>query len=175
MWDVWIHILGIGAECACWGWGQSCRGPLIRLAFARHLPLKGKASGRPGVPPLRSEGDLYEGRVRTPAPTADGVWAKTRAHTVRPYTIIINGSAYKKRDRFRTCPLKPRGEAKLRTKFLCLLSFSKKVRGSGGEPEPLTCVCCKGEGEMGDIDFFWVRSYHNRKIRQNRVRIMNFL
>ena len=56
--------------------GQSCRGPLIRLAFARHLPLKGKASGRPGVPPLRSEGDLYEGRVRTPAPTADGVWAK---------------------------------------------------------------------------------------------------
>ena len=66
LWDVWIHILGIGAECACWGWGQSCRGPLIRLAFARHLPLKGKASGRPGVPPLRSEGDLYDGRVWDP-------------------------------------------------------------------------------------------------------------
>ena len=80
-----------------------------------------------------------------------------------------------KRDRFLTCPLKHRGETKFRTKFLCLLSFSKKVRGSGGEPEPLTCVCCKGEGEMGDIDFFWVRSYHNRKIRRNRVRIMNFL
>ena len=93
----------------------------------------------------------------------------------RPYGVFTNGSAYKKRDRFRTCPLKPRGEAKLRTKFLCLLSFSKKVRGPGLPPGPLTCVCCKGEGEMGDIDFFWVRSYHNRKIRRNRVRIMNFL
>ena len=75
----------------------------------------------------------------------------------RPYGVFTNGSAYKKRDRFRTCPLKPRGEAKLRTKFLCLLSFSKKVRGSGGEPEPLTCVCCKGEGEMGDMYDYWVR------------------
>ena len=80
-----------------------------------------------------------------------------------------------KRDRSGTCPLKPRGEAELRRKFLCLLSFSKKVRGPGSLPGPLTCVCCKGEGEMGDIDFFWVRSYHNRKIRRNRVRIMNFL
>ena len=157
MWDVWIHILGIGAECACWGWGQSCRGPLIRLAFARHLPPRGKASGRPGVPPLRSEGNLYDGRVWDPPLRRTKFGQKTRAHTVRPYTIIINGSAYKKRDRFRTCPLKPRGEAKLRTKFLCLLSFSKKVRGSGGKPEPLTCVCCKGEGEMGDMYDYWVR------------------
>ena len=93
----------------------------------------------------------------------------------RPYTAFTNSSAYRKRDRFWTCPLKPRGEAELRRKFLCLLSFSKKVRGPGLPPGPLTCVCCKGEGEMGDIDFFWVRSYHNRKIRQNRVRIMNFL
>ena len=84
MWDVWIHILEIRAECACWGWGQSCRGHLIRLAFARHLPLKGKASGRPGVPPLRSEGNLYEGRVRTPAPTADGVWAKNAGAQCAP-------------------------------------------------------------------------------------------
>ena len=75
----------------------------------------------------------------------------------RPYGVFTNGSAYKKRDRFRTCPLKPRGEAKLRRKFLCLLSFSKKVRGSGGKPEPLTCVCCKGEGEMGDMYDYWVR------------------
>ena len=80
-----------------------------------------------------------------------------------------------KRDRSGTCPLKRRGETQFRTKFLCLLSFSKKVRGPGSPPGPLTCVCCKGEGEMGDIDFFWVRSYHNRKIRRNRVRIMNFL
>ena len=80
-----------------------------------------------------------------------------------------------KRDRSGICLLKHRGETQFRTKFLCLLSFSKKVRGPGSLPGPLTCVCCKGEGEMGDIDFFWVRSYHNRKIRRNRVRIMNFL
>ena len=66
-----------------------------------------------------------------------------------------------KRDWSGTSPLKPRGETQFRIKFLCLLSFSKKVRGPGGEPEPSTCVCCKGEGEMGDINFFWVRSYHN--------------
>ena len=146
MWDVWIHILGIGAECACWrAGGPVCRpygGDVVSPggASGRPRPTKGAAGGW-GHPPLRR--------------TEFG--QKTRAHTVRPYTIIINGSAYKKRDRFRTCPLKPRGEAKLRTKFLCLLSFSKKVRGSGGKPEPLTCVCCKGEGEMGDMYDYWVR------------------
>ena len=57
---------------------------------------------------------------------------KRRAHNVRPYGVFTNGSAYKKRDRFWTCPLKRRGEAELRTKFLCLLSFSKK----GGDPAP---------------------------------------
>ena len=56
-----------------------------------------------------------------------------------------------KRDRFLTCPLKHRGETQFRRKFLCLLSFSKKVRGPGSPPGPLTCVCCKGEGEMGEF------------------------
>ena len=46
--------------------GRLHRGPLIRLAFARHLSPRGKASGRPGVPPLRSEGDLYDGWVWDP-------------------------------------------------------------------------------------------------------------
>ena len=36
-----------------------------------------------------------------------------------------------KRDRFLTCPLKHRGETQFRTKFLCLLSFSKKVGYTG--------------------------------------------
>ena len=71
------------------------------------------------------------GRVRTPAPTGI-VGEKRRAHSVRPYTAFTNGSIYKKRDRSGTCPLKRRGEAELRTKFLCLLSFSKK----GGDPAP---------------------------------------
>ena len=72
LWDVWIHILGIRAECACWGAGQSCRGPLIRLAFARHLSLKGKASGRPGVPPLRRRSGTPRRRVREAAPYKGG-------------------------------------------------------------------------------------------------------
>ena len=68
MWDVWIHILGIGAECACWGGGRpGCTVPrregvgvcsLIRpfgppsprgegfLGEPPHSPLNGKAFGR---------------------------------------------------------------------------------------------------------------------------------
>ena len=179
MWDVWIHILGIWVECACWG------------------------GGRPSVPPLRRRRGKPGRRVREAAPykrcgsrprPCGGIWAKNGGRTVcaptgegagncplirlaygQPPSPQGEGLGKTKRDRSGTCPLKPRGEAQFRRKFLCLLSFSKKVRGPGSLPGPLTCVCCKGEGEMGDIDFFWVRSYHNRKIRRNRVRIMNFL
>ena len=176
LWDVWIHILGIGAECACWkAGGPVCRPYGVsgsRPSICRGRTLAGPCSGRPqgsplqeaktcplirplsGAPSPQGEG-LYR-RVRTPAP-AGIVGEKRRAHNVRPYTAFTNGSIYKKRDRSGTCPLKPRGEAELRRKFLCLLSFSKKVRGSGGKPEPLTCVCCKGEGEMGDMYDYWVR------------------
>src|SRR5699024_9874909 len=102
---------------------------------------------RPSVPPLRrkrgkpgrraessrpAEWSAGDGRVRTPAPTGI-VGEKRWAHNVRPYTAFTNGSIYKKRDRSGTCPLKRRGEAELRRKFLCLLSFSKKVRQAGGE------------------------------------------
>ena len=41
---------------------------------------------------------LYR-RVRISAPTGV-VGEKRRAHNVRPYSAIINGSAHKKRDRF---------------------------------------------------------------------------
>ncbi len=44
------------------------------------------------------------------------------------------GSEKTKRDRSGTCPLKHRGETKFRTKFLCLLSFSKKVSPGSEEP-----------------------------------------
>ena len=143
--------------------------------------------GRPSVPPLRRRRGKPGRRVREAAPYKRGgggkpppygfpetvlklgsgaPWGFHWEHApgsqragegTRPYTAFTNSSAYRKRDRFWTCPLKPRGEAELRRKFLCLLSFSKKVRGSGGEPEPLTCVCCKGEGEMGDMYDYWVR------------------
>ena len=56
---------------------------------------------------------------------------KRRAHNVRPYGVFTNGSTYRKRDRSGTCPLKHRGETQFRTKFLCLLSFSKKVGYTG--------------------------------------------
>ena len=103
MWDVWIHILGIGAECACWG------------------------GGRPGVPPLRSADPYRSGfwplirPLRGHLPPEGKVYG---AHTVRPYGVFTNASTHKKRDRSGTCPLKPRGETQFRTKFLCLLSFS---------------------------------------------------
>ncbi len=69
---------------------------------------------------------------------------------MRPYTAFTNGSIYKKRDRSGTCPLKRRGEAELRRKFLCLLSFSKKVRGSG-ESRSLLLVCVVKEREKWEI------------------------
>ena len=53
------------------------------------------------------------------------------AHTVRPYGVFTNGSTYRKRDRFLTCPLKHRGETQFRRKFLCFLSFSKKGSYTG--------------------------------------------
>ena len=76
LWDVWIHILEIGAECACWkAGGPVCRPtrevvgtcPLIR-PLRGHLPPRGKAYEQPGAPPLR--------RI---------VGEKRRAHSVRPY------------------------------------------------------------------------------------------
>ena len=151
----------------------------IYWELGRSAPVGG---GRPSVPPLRRRRGKPGRRVREAAPYKRGGGGKSPPYVfppkvlelgrgalgfppgnqragedTRPYTAFTNSSAYRKRDRFWTCPLKPRGEAELRRKFLCLLSFSKKVRGSGGEPEPLTCVCCKGEGEMGDMYDYWVR------------------
>ena len=40
--------------------------------------------------------------------------------------------------------------------------FLTAAKGPGKLPEPFVCVCCKGEGEMGDINSFWVRYYPNR-------------
>ena len=151
-----VRLLGAGSP-VCRPYGEDVASP--DGASGRPCPTKGAAGAQ--CAPLHGEGAGNCPLIRLaygqpPSPQGEGL-GKT------------------KRDRSGTYPLKPRGETQFRTKFLCLLSFSKKVRGPGSPPGPLTCVCCKGEGEMGDIDFFWVRSYHNRKIRRNRVRIMNFL
>ena len=67
-------------------------------------------------------------------------WGSRRGHApgsqragegTRPYGVFTNGSTYRKRDRFLTCPLKHRGETQFRTKFLCFLSFSKKGSYTG--------------------------------------------
>ena len=136
LWDVWIHILGIGAECACWGGGRSgCTGPtregvgvcpLIR-PFGPPSPRGEGFWGEPPHSPLKGK-DF--GRLIA-APTERNPLGRAGEGT-RPYSVFTNGSTYRKRDRSGTCPLKRRGEAELRTKFLCLLSFSKK----GGDPAP---------------------------------------
>ena len=70
MWDVWIHILGIRVECACWGAG----GPVCR-PYGEDVASPGGASGRPR--PTKGVG-------LGPAPAAE-FGQKTRAHNVRPY------------------------------------------------------------------------------------------
>ena len=42
LWDVWIHILGIRAECACW----EVDGPVCR-PYSEDVASPGGASGRP--------------------------------------------------------------------------------------------------------------------------------
>ena len=77
MWDVWIHILGIGAECACWGAdGPMCRpydGGVVRPggAFGRPRPTKGAAGGW-GHPPLRRSFLGGNGGRTMCAPTGEG-------------------------------------------------------------------------------------------------------
>ena len=93
--------------------------------------------GRPGVPLLRSADPYRSGfcplirPLRGHLPPEGKVYG---AHTVRPYGLFTNASTHKKRDRSGTCPLKPRGETQFRTKFLCLLSISKKVSYSRMAP-----------------------------------------
>ena len=101
----------------------------------RSAPVGG--AGGPGVPLLRSADPYRSGfcplirPLRGHLPPEGKVYG---AHTVRPYGLFTNGSTYRKRDRSGTCPLKHRGETQFRTKFLCLLSFSKKVSYSRMAP-----------------------------------------
>ena len=153
MWGVWIHILGIWVECACWGAG----GPVCR-PYGGDVASPGGASGRPRPTKGAAGGS-------GPRPCG-GVWIKNGGRTMcRPYrrgggnlaphpppsgapfpipsvpsghlplTRGVGpqgeGLGKTKRDRFLTCPLKHRGETQFRRKFLCFLSFSKKVGYTG--------------------------------------------
>ena len=106
LWDVWIHILGIRAECACWKAGGHMGPPLRRIrkpsllfVGAGHWPARVSGSHKgcpykrgcrnlpPHPPPSGApspQGGKHDGRVGTPAPTA-GFGQKQRAHNVRPY------------------------------------------------------------------------------------------
>ena len=116
LWDVWIHILGIGAECACGGAG----GPVCRPyggdvaspvgASGRPRPTKGSAGAQ--CAPLHREGA--------------GNCPLIRLAYGQPPSPQGEGLGKSKRDRFWTCPLKHRGEAELRRKFFCLLFFQEK-------------------------------------------------
>ena len=142
MWDVWIHILGIGTECACWRAGGRKGRPYgesqsISRNGGRGTPQGGFSCpfGAIHLQPLPyglPERGLELGR--------EAPWGFRRGHApgsqragegTRPYGVFTNGSTYRKRDRFLTCPLKHRGETQFRTKFLCFLSFSKKGSYTG--------------------------------------------
>ncbi len=105
MWDVWIHILEIAAECACWG------------------------DGRPSVPPLRQKRGKPGRRAESSRPTKGvaGTWPLIRP-SVRTGAPSPQGEGLgkTKRDRSGTCPLKRRGEAELRRKFFWFLFFQEK-------------------------------------------------
>ena len=113
LWDVWIHILGIRAECAWWGRAaRVCR------------PYKRKGDLPPHPPPSGAPSPQGEGlRAGEDTRPYGNCGQKRRAHNVRPYTAFTNGSIYKKRDRSRTCPLKHRGETQFRRKFFWFLFF----------------------------------------------------
>ena len=115
-----------------WEFGRSAS--VDRYGRPKATPTGAIQERRGQGPRLTFSLQRYLSRVGEP-------WGSRRGHApgsqragegTRPYSVFTNGSTYRKRDRSGTCPLKHRGEAELRTKFLCLLSFSKK----GGDPAP---------------------------------------
>ena len=65
MWDVWIHILGIGAECACWGAGgrkgRPYGGDEVSPRAARRVVAPYKSWNLPPHPALRAAFSLGKG------------------------------------------------------------------------------------------------------------------
>ena len=146
MWDVGIHLLEIRARCACWSAG----GPVCRpyelqgtfISLRRGRTLAGPRVLTAGGLPLRvSGGDVPRGQG-TPTAFSQLYLHRKRGTGLGPVPENTEAKRSFAERSFGSFSFKKRN---------CLLSFSKKVKGPGGEPRPFTCVCCKGEGEMGDI------------------------
>ena len=139
MWDVWIHILGIGTECACWRAGgrkgRPYNGDVVSPGGASRRPRPTKGAVGAQCAPLHGEGagtcPLIRPSVRTGAPVPIPFVPSGHLPLTRGVGPQGEGLGKTKRDRFLTCPLKHRGETKFRTKFLCFLSFSKKGSYTG--------------------------------------------
>ena len=142
LWDVWIHILGIGAKCACWKAG----GPVYR-------PYGGNVVS-PGGAPCRVVCGRRAGEDTRPYGDCG---RKTVGAHCAPLHRIYERLYIQEEGQVWDLSLKTQRRSGASQKVLLLTFLSRKVRGSGGKPEPLTCVCCKGEGEMGDMYDYWVR------------------
>ena len=135
MWDVWIHILGIWAECACWGVAQVCRPYKRKGDLSPHPPPS-------GAPSPQGEG-LRAGEDTRPCgdcgrKTAGAQCAPLRHNYKRLY-IQEKGQVWnlslktQRRNAVSQNVLLPTflsrkvgGETQFRIKFLWFLSFSKK-------------------------------------------------
>ena len=72
LWDVWIHILGIGAECACWG------GRAARCAAPTAETWQARAARRVVAPYKRGVWSLppHPPSPGAPSPQGEGFWGK---------------------------------------------------------------------------------------------------
>ena len=117
MWDVWIHILGIVAECAC---------------------LEG---GRPSVPPLRRKHGKPGRRALQSGLRATGGWGhpplrrslgeKRRAHNVRPYTAVYERLYIQEEGQVWDLSLKTQRRSGASQKVLLPTFLSRKVGYTG--------------------------------------------
>ena len=152
MWDVWIHILEIAAECACWGDGRPSVPPLRRRRgkpgrrVREAAPYKRGGGGKPppyGFPetvlklgrgalvlPPETCAREASGRVSVPAPT--GIVGKNSGRTMCAPTREGAGTWPLIRPSVRTGAPSPQGEGLGKTKRdrsgTCLLKH-------GGEAE----------------------------------------
>ena len=95
LWDVWIHILGIGAECACWGAGgrkgRPYDGDEVSPRVARRVVAPYKSWNRP--PSSGSSGHLPpEGKAFWGNPSFAPKREGFRAADSRPYREKSSGA-----------------------------------------------------------------------------------
>ena len=127
----WSAPVGRRAARVCRPYGGDVANP--DGASRRPRPTKGAAGAQ--CESLHGEGagtwPLIRPSVRTGAPVPIPSVPSGHLPLTRGVGPQGEGLGKTKRDRFLTCPLKHRGETQFRRKFLCLLSFSKKVGYTG--------------------------------------------